>query len=184
LTNKDDIWVIDTSSLIEIKHVVPRNVMKPVLNKMTELVSASRLHYPKEVIQELSEYKNKHKPDAPYEWAKNNEPVAATHDHLFADVSTLLRSKPSLATVLDSSKAGGAEEADLYVLALAVRLKAPSKNVLVITEESRQRPDRMPLSVACGVMRIYHYNIKAFLEDTEIWPKDYGTPKKKGPAES
>jgi rRNA maturation endonuclease Nob1 len=182
MTAGEDLWVIDTSSLIEIKQVVLRSSLKPVLIGMTGLVDKSGLIYPREVIKELAAYKNKHKLDPPYEWAKNNEPKAANHDNLFADIAILLKNKPQLATVLDSSKTDGIEEADLYVLALAVRNKAQFTNVVVVTEESRQRPDRMPLSVACGVMRIYHCNVKAFLQETKIWPGEPGQSRKGPPS--
>jgi hypothetical protein len=167
--------------LIEIKQVVPRASLKPVLSELTRLVSQSCLVYPKEVVKELEEGKNKHKPDAPYEWAKSNQNYAAPPESLFPDVAELLRKWPQLGAVLDSNKTDGPEEADLYVLALALRHKASRPHVLVVTEESKQRPDRMPLSVACGVVRIPSYTMKAFLQDRKIWPASYGGGSVKGP---
>jgi hypothetical protein len=49
----DPVWVVDTSSLIEIKSSVPRPDRERVFSALSALVEADRLFFPPEVLTEL-----------------------------------------------------------------------------------------------------------------------------------
>lgn len=106
----EPVWVIDTSSLIELKSV-PNSEKSRVVERMTELVNQGRLVYPKEVLGEL---KRRSGPsDLPLKWARENQGAAVQRVRM-ETVRAVLSRVPD---VLDSTKTSGPEEADPYVLA-------------------------------------------------------------------
>ncbi len=72
--------------------------------------------------------------------------------------------------VCDPNKSFGPEEADPYVLALALHLKDMGKSVTVVTEESKSTHSKLALNQACGALRIYSTNVEIFLHDRGIYP--------------
>jgi len=79
--------------------------------------------------------------------------------------------------VLDPDK--DHEEADPYVLALALKLRAAGHPVGVITEDRRSRPTKLSLSDACGLLRIVSMSMEPYLEQQGIWsvkPRNGGEP--------
>jgi hypothetical protein len=65
----------------------------------------------------------------------------------------------------------GVEEADSYVLALAVHLKRLGHEVTVLTEETKNRPDKLSMNTACGLLRLWCLAIEPFLVDRGIWTR-------------
>ncbi|MBU6435571.1 MAG: DUF4411 family protein, partial [Nitrospirae bacterium] len=70
--------------------------------------------------------------------------------------------------ILDPDK-DGVEEADPYVLALAMRLQNEGYQVTILTEERKDRPDKMSMNTACGVLRIPCLPVETFLSRNGIW---------------
>jgi hypothetical protein len=70
--------------------------------------------------------------------------------------------------VLDPDKLG-VEEADPYVLALAIYLQQQGKQVMVLTEERKDRPDKISMTTACGVLRLPCLPVHMFLRINGIW---------------
>lgn len=83
------------------------------------------------------------------------------------EASEVLKEVPDL---LDVSKTSTTDEADPYVVGLALKLSREGETVTVITEETRDSPDKTSMSSACGVMRIPSISIRVFLARTGIWP--------------
>lgn len=164
-----EIWVIDTSSVIEIKHVAPKSDWKTIFQDLTAMVTAGSLVYPKQVIDELKAGSLTRGYDRPYEWAKKNAKHATRHGNLFTELSEVM-CHPTASRVVDPNKAFGVEEADPYVLALAVHLKNNGNSVTVITEESRSTPQKLALPQACGALRLYTMNVEVFLQDKGVYP--------------
>jgi hypothetical protein len=79
----------------------------------------------------------------------------------FEEVKEVLAAVP---TVLDPDKDAGAEEADPYLLAVAVRLRAEGKDARLVTEEIRDTPKKMSLNTACGLVGVPSVPLKAFLK--------------------
>ena len=158
--------VIDTSSLIQIKQVVPAEHRKMVFAHLSELVERDVLVYPAEVVAELGRAA---KPgDMPHQWATQNEEHATRHGSMLTEVSQILR-HAHVRRVLDPDKATGVDEADPYVLALALHLKQGS-DVMVLTEERRDSPKKLSMASACGLLRFFCLSIEPFMAQQKIWP--------------
>jgi len=137
------IWVFDTSGLIELNGV-PRGERPAILSKLTELAREGRLRMPKQVIDELQRGS-----DELVAWAKTVEAEAALGAPTFEEVQAVLAVVPD---VLDPHKDSGADEADPYVLAMAVRLKATEADVRIVTQETRDKPGKTSLRTAAGIL--------------------------------
>ncbi len=163
----DDAFTIDTSSVIQVRRIVVRDHQSTVFSKLTELVVAGKLFYPKEVPPELDRHSNQDSSvqDLPRDWAKLNSSIATHHAVPFETVKAVLAQVPE---ILDPEKSG-VEEADPYVLALAIHLQEQGKQVTVLTEERKDRPDKMSLTTACGVLRLPCLPMMTFLKRNGIW---------------
>lgn len=114
----DPVWVADTSSLIHVKSAIPRAQRDALYAALSALVAAGRLVFPPEVVKELKRDTGGH-PDQACQWAVATEPAAClpvSHD----EARAVLAQVPQ---ILDPKKDSGEDEADPYVLALAVRLR-------------------------------------------------------------
>lgn len=160
------VWVIDTSSIIEVRRAVTVAVRKRTFAGMTGLVSEQRLVYPPEVLAELERSTDLKSPDEQYQWCRDNATAAHVRgrcdDH---DVKEVLEDVPS---VLDPDKDTGVEEADPYVLAVARKLRADGIDARVVTQESKDTPLKMSMSTAAGVLGIPCVPLKAFLAAESI----------------
>ena len=152
---REVIWVMDTSSVIAVRRSI-ENPRKPVVfASLGALAQEGRLVYPKQVVDELERAADPQSPDAQYQWAKQNEAKASERTPSLDEVKEVLNNVP---TVLDPDKDMGVEEADPYVLAVAVRLRAEGKEARVITENQRTfrgkcRSGRQLVSLECPQCR-------------------------------
>jgi len=154
------IWVIDTSSIIEVRRL--GNQKKPkIFEQLGALVQAGRLVFPKEVVNELKRAASTDSPDDQHEWAKRWEAEASQHAPSFEQVKDVLS---RVSRVLDPDKDTGVEEADPYVLAMASRLRGEGKDARIVTQEIKDTPRKMSLSTAAGVLGLASVPLKAFLE--------------------
>jgi len=163
--------VIDTSSITEVRrHLVSGPDLERVYSELSGIVDAGNLVFPKQVLGELEEYtgSTRNTPDPPYQWAKRNEAQATRFGFDPHNLRTVL-AHPVARRVLDPAKAGGKEEADPYVLELATRLRAAGHQVTVLTEDRRNKPMKLSLHSACGVLNIVPLNMEVFLEVRGIW---------------
>jgi hypothetical protein len=157
----DVVWVIDTSSICEIRRSTRVAVRKQTFIELTQRVNADRLKYPPEVVKELARHVDPKAPDDQYQWAQGN--AAQAHVNCvcdFADVKAVL---DEVQTVLDPDKDSGEDEADPYVLAAARKLRATGIDARVVTEEIRDYPSKMSMNTACGLLGIPCVHLKAFL---------------------
>lgn len=60
------------------------------------------------------------------------------------------------------------EEADAYVLALAVGLRRTIADVKVVTNESKDLPNKMSMSTAAGLLAIPSVPLRGFLHAENI----------------
>ncbi|MBU6482962.1 MAG: DUF4411 family protein [Nitrospirae bacterium] len=161
----DEIAVKDTSSIIQVRRIVARADQPSVFEKLTSLVTTGKLAFPKEVLKELERWANPETQDFPLEWARSNAPLASVHSVPLETVRAVLAEVPE---ILDPDK-DGVEEADPYVLALAMRLQNEGYQVTILTEERKDRPDKMSMNTACGVLRIPCLPVETFLSRNGIW---------------
>lgn len=146
------IWIIDTSSICEVRRGFTNEQKPQVFNGLTNLVSAGRLIYPSLVLEELERAAKGKAPDAQYMWAKANSSTATSQA-----ACSLEEAKAVLAivpTVLDPQKDSGADEADPYILAVAVRLREDDIDARIVTEERTDTPTKMSLNTAAGILGI------------------------------
>ena len=160
MADVDEIWVIDTSSVLEVRRIIPQTQHQSVYDALSAMVADGHLVFPSQVFDELKRFKNPRKLDLPYEWAKANKYAATAFEPLYHEVKRVL-SDPQLFKVLDSDKPN--EEADPYVLALAEKLSAES-SVGVLTQDRMSKPSKLSLSDACGLRRIVTLTMEPFLQ--------------------
>ena len=150
-----DAWIIDASSLIEIKRAVASHNQWGLLKTMEHMVRERRLGAPRHVYREVSRAQH---PDAPGVWASgvrdsqqlplDVDPVCTQH---------VLRVAP---TLLDVNKIE--EDADPYVVALAWQLRRDGKNVCVVTEDHVDRAS-MSIATACDLLGIAWVRLRDFV---------------------
>lgn len=164
------VGVIDTSSIIEVRRIVPKPEQKRVFQALSGLVDKGQLVYPIEVVAELERYSdpNSTNPDLPYKWTKENQRVATKHGPQLSHLKNIL-SHPQVRLIVDPDKTG-VEEADPYVLALAAYLQEKGYEITVITQETKDRPDKLSMGTACGLLRLPRLPLAAYLVQQKIWP--------------
>ena len=160
-----EIWVFDTSSVIEVRRLVPAKERNQVFGKLNSHVDSNSLAYPKEVVTELERWSDPSNPDPQYTWAKDNKAKATRHRFTLELVKEVLAKVPG---VCDPEKTGG-EEADAYVLALATHLIAQGAHVTIVTDDRRDKPNKLSLATAAGLLRIPSVPLKAYLDSKNIW---------------
>ena len=164
-----DLSVIDTCSITEVRRTVPVRDQRRVYAELSTLVDSGLLLFPRQVLAELEEYtgSSKNKPDLPYEWVKRNERQATKHGLDSENLRRVLANR-TVARVVDIDKVG-VEEADPYVLELANRLKSQGHGITVVTEDRVDKPKKLSLRSACGVMGIPAIGVELLLETRGIW---------------
>jgi len=171
VADRGDRFVADTSALAAIREIerIGKRGEKAVFDRLRDFVADGRLVYPTQVIDELEQYRDADEYYRPYEWARENRARATRYGPLLEVVAEILR-HPQIKNVLDHEKGEGAEEADPHVLALALRLKREGHEVTVLTQERRDRPRKLSLNTACGLLRIFCLPVEAFLVEHGIIP--------------
>src|SRR5437870_5234052 len=116
----DSVWVIDTSSIIEIRRSVPNVDRRDLFSRLSALVVEGRLKFPKQVVDELRRMALPDIKDPLLDWAEQVEADACSTTLGYDKVKEVLS---HVADILDPTKDSGADEADPYVLALAIVLR-------------------------------------------------------------
>ena len=162
------VWVIDTSSIIEVRRSTQKRHREQIFRRMTQLVTEGRLAYPPQVVAELERSAQPKSPDPQLAWAKQNASAARGSGSGFLDdVKEILAEVPQ---VLDPNKDAGADEADPYVLAVAQRLRQEGTDARVVTEERRDTDSKMSMNTAAGILGIPSVPLAAFLKVEKVVP--------------
>lgn len=163
-----EVWVIDTSSITEIRRRLTRADQVTVYTSLTLLVTGGHLVFPAEVLDELKRGSNpsSSREDLPFEWCKSVAGTASLNPSLVT-VKEVLGQVPD---VLDPDKPRGAEEADPYILALAVELKRNGQDASIITQDKTDKPKKLSLSSAAGILKIPAVAVLAFLKSQGLLP--------------
>lgn len=144
------IWVVDSSALIQIKSFVPYPLRQPLFESLTALVDQGRLVFPPHVLKELKRDSAKYEDEA-CQWAKAVSGQACRHIVPLEGVKEVLDVVPD---VLDPMKDSPVEEADPYVLALAVLLRRDGLDARVVVQEVKDSPKKLSLNTACGILGV------------------------------
>ncbi len=162
------VWVADVSSILWPKRNAQKGHHDAIDERLTTLVNAGEIVYVKHVVTELEEYAGP--TDIPLVWAKANE-VKACQQVVPLDV---VKEVLKVAPVLDPHKTSGPEEADPYVLGLALMLRGEGADARVLTEEQNDLPDKMSMASGCGLLGIPRARIEPFLGQKHIWSRAAG----------
>jgi hypothetical protein len=162
------ISVIDTSSILQISRSFEETVQRRIYNDLTKLVEGNSLVYPPEVYDELERYSHtaNYLTDSPFQWAKKNKSIATRFGHNYEELKEVL-GRPQIHTILDSEKIG-VEEADPHILSLALCIIQKGHQPTVITEETKDRPNKLSLKTACVLLKISCLRIEQFLIQRNI----------------
>lgn len=153
-------WVFDSSAIIQIKSAIPFSERPHVFASMARLVNQGRLRFPARVLDELSRHR-----DHAHEWAKQHASAASEGEPTLGEVKDVLAVVPD---IIDPEKDSGVDEADPYVLAMAVRLRASGVDARVVTQETRDFPTKLSLNTAAGVLGIPSVPLRGFLRAEDI----------------
>ena len=158
--------MVDTSSITEVRRRMSREDQRKVYQSLTTLVNANHLVFPVQVKNELKRWASPTGDDPPLQWTESVEDRAASNPE-WATVAEVLAQVPE---VLDPDKTAGAEEADPYVLARALELKRNGRDVTIITEEKTNKPRKLSLSTAAGILKLPAVTMLPFLKSQGLLP--------------
>jgi hypothetical protein len=133
------------------------NVRKQVFQKLEELIDAGRLVYPHETYNELKDGNAKvddSAQDHAYYFVERCKKTALRTANL--DIVKELVAHTLVRRVVDPD--AEKDEADIYVLGVAVELQRAGKEVGVLTQEPQERQERkdqatkLSMNTACGLL--------------------------------
>lgn len=166
-----EIWVIDTSSLINVKELIRPGRRQEVLTKFSHLCDQGRLVFPQEVVDELKNGAKTGRPDPPLTWAKENKRLGCRFGRCYAELSIVMND-PIAQLTPDPDQTAGEDDADPHVLATALKVASLGGHPIVVTQESRKVPPQVPLNVAAGSLGLPSINLYALLIAISIWTGD------------
>ena len=164
-----DIWVFDTSSLIEVKDLVHKDYRNVVFNELGELCTQGRLLFPLEVEKQLAKFK---KPDPPLIWSQENKKSGCRLGSS-DDEFKIVTNHPAAKFTPDLDQAFEEDDADPHVLATALKVGSLGRQATVVTEESNKKPPQLPLNVATGSLGLPSINLYALLLLIGAWRNHY-----------
>ncbi len=155
------VWVIDSSSLIEIKFGVPLVLRARVLGHLDKMAADGLLKYPSQVLGELKRYapSKKLKTDLPYAWAQRNESQACHPDLLLEEAKAILNDHKDL---IEPDKPGP-DPADPYVIALALKLKGKGQDARIVTDDIRNINRKVSVAAVAGLLGVPSTVMRLFL---------------------
>ena len=149
------IFVIDTSSIIQVRRLANATTVQvtSIYSRLEDLARDHGLLFPRQVLEELGRFAilPKKVADLPLEWARRVAEDAMRIQPSLDLVREVLDRVPS---VLDFAKTDPVDEADPYVLALALQLGREGKRVRVVTEERIDNPTKMSMATAAGILEL------------------------------
>lgn len=148
-------YCIDTSALIDLANLYPRDVFPSLWKKLEAMVDEGRLLAPREVSTELETYQgSKAEPRA---WARRHRMMFRDRDaEQMNAVRRILRASPDLVDALKTTP-----EADPFVVALAM-----SEGSTVVTSEKAASPGgRRKIPDVCIAEGIPCLSLKEFFRE-------------------
>lgn len=149
-----DIYIIDSSSLIELSKHNAMDVFVSVWKNISQLINNDRLVAPKEVFNEIKDYD-----DALAKWARNQKGLFKEPTiRQIEIVQEILRDYPSLVDV------NAKHSADPWVIALAIEMASSQQQTLfkikrlVVTEE-KLRGNKIRIPFVCSKKSIESIDI-------------------------
>ncbi len=168
-----NIWIIDTSSVIEIRRQLPADATRAACEELDAMVYRGVLTFPPQVLEELERITEavtkKRGADTPFEWAKRNEQRATRYGRVYDRAREVLARVPNLIDP-DKVSIGGVDDADPYVIATALAVLDEGNIPRILTEDFNTTPHKTALADAAGLFHVPCVRFRTFLRDLEIWP--------------
>ncbi len=161
------LWVIDSSSLICVREKYSAAKEETVFEQLGVYATNGKMFFPPEVCGELERgAESEANPDAVLRWVlahkRRCERVATPENirRVLAKVEELID--------VDSPH----EQADPYVLAVAVDLQIGGFHVCIITDDRRDKPKRLSLATASGIFMIPTVPLLGFMRGEGLLEPD------------
>ena len=158
------VWILDTSALIEFKRLLPMPEQWNAFVRLGSLVENGRIAMPRQVLAEATRVSH---PDVPGAWAAAmRERLQHTLDSGYHFIQLVMA---KAGDVVDPNKTS--EDADPYVVALALHTRERGFDVVVVTNDVVDRlPIKISLATACARLNIEWATPEDFLAAAGIWP--------------
>lgn len=150
-----DVFILDANALIDMK-ALPVTRQWDFFLDLEARVKAGEIAIPLHVIREVSRVPH---PDMPGAWAKGME--KRTVYVLEADPHHVARVMSETPDVLDVD--ADTEQADPYVIALALHLTSDGHHAIVVTKDKKDRPPRISVRTACARLGVDCVSLEDFL---------------------
>lgn len=154
MSNGEQLWVADSSSLIAVREQVSRANERQTWALLTTLVNKDRLFWPPEVTHELERGDES---DPARQWVMRHRARGERAAKLEI-VKSVLAVAPTLVDA-DATQ----EQADPYVLALALETRDLFQRPRIVTDDRRDKPGKLSLATAAGMLDVATVPLKAFL---------------------
>ncbi len=148
-------YVVDASSIIQVKHEVPANQQWETLKKLEALVEQASLVFPREVAREVKAAAH---PDAPGVWVHGVE-SKCKHDMDPPD-TTIRRVLARFPELVDLERG---ITGDPYVVALAIELAEQQHAPTVISDDVIDRPGKTSVRTAAMGFKLPHGRLSSLL---------------------
>lgn len=163
MSEAQKVWILDASSLVEAKFVLAVGDQWSTFKLLEDMVTRGEVAMPRLVIREVAEIAH---PDLPGAWAPG---VRDSQVHpLDPDWKHLSRVMLEAGDVVDPNKS--TEDADPYVLALALQLVEEGFRVVVVTEDRIDR-HRIAVTTACTRLGVDYCSVRVFFNALGIKTK-------------
>lgn len=153
-------WVIDSSSFMDIKSKTSIEIRAKLYAGLTLLANESRIRLPREVVDEMKRGAQPRHRDQALEWVLACEPLTCVVEPTVDELKAVMQ---EVGDVVDHEKDTGEDEADPYVLALAVKLQGQGLSVRIVTEDRKDRPRKVSLTTAAGILGIPCVPLSGFM---------------------
>ena len=157
-------FVVDTCSFGFFHDKIGKQHGPKALKGLSPFVESGEIVFPRQVLDELADFRPASRSFYPKEWARKHADLACSHGPDLKTVKAMLKSYPQVAKVLDSKKTSGKDEADPYVLALGLELSAVGHEVTVVTEDRADKSAKLSVVTACGYLRLVCLPMRAMCD--------------------
>lgn len=163
----DQVLIFDTSSLMDTKSRITVRHQWWFFDALLARLRQGRVVVPLQTMRELLV----EHPDMPGAWAAGTyQESPHPHNADYEWVQEVMSSSARDVIDIDAEM----DEADPWVLALALQLQSGGFEVVVVTGDVRDRPSRISLVSACSVFGIPHMDLSEALDWLDDHPVELG----------
>ena len=153
-------WVIDSSSLMDIKSKTSHDLRVRLFPTLTAMAMGGRIRLPRQVVDEMKRGVQTRHRDEALDWVLACESRVCAIEPSLEDVKAVMA---QVGDVVDHEKDAGENDADPYMLALALNVKRTGLDVRIVTEDRTDKAMKMSLATAAGILGIPRVPLAGFL---------------------